>query len=365
MNVGNLLARAGTSCADFPAVALGSQRLLTYGQLARRAGGIAAALRVRHDLRPGDRVALVMRNSVPYLETLFAIWYAGLIAVPVNPRLHAREIGQILEDCGARLCFVTDDTAQTVNDAIAGLLPAPCIIPVSSRDYAALCAAEPMEPVECTPLDGAWLFYTSGTTGRSKGALLSHRSLMAMSCAYFVDVDTVGPRDSILHAAPLSHGSGLYILPYVAAAATHVVPESGKFDPAEMFDLIASHRGVSFFVAPTMIHRLLDSPLMGSTDTGNLKTIIAGGAPSMPPIPAACWRPWDRSWRRSMVRARRRCRSPPCRNGGCSTSPIRVSSSAWPRSARLSAMSRCGWSTRPGCPCPPERRARWWCAAMW
>src|SRR5260370_3666827 len=79
----------------------------------------------------------------------------------------------------------------------------------------------------------AWLFYTSGTTGKSKGAMLSHRNLRAMAIAHLADVETVDERASLIHSAPMSHGSGLYILPYVARGARQVVPASSAYEPAE------------------------------------------------------------------------------------------------------------------------------------
>ena len=131
--------------------------------------------------------------------------------------------------------------------------------------------AEPAEE------DVAWLFYTSGTTGRPKGVMLTHRNLLAMTLAYFADVDEIRPGDTILHAAPMSHGSGLYIVPHVAHAALHLVPESGGFDPEEIFALLPRWRGVAMFAAPTMVKRLVERP--GDADTTNLKTIVYGGGP--------------------------------------------------------------------------------------
>jgi acyl-CoA synthetase (AMP-forming)/AMP-acid ligase II len=107
--------------------------------------------------------------------------------------------------------------------------------------------------------------------------MLTHRNLLFASRAYFADIDKLGPGDAILHAAPLSHGSGLYGLPHFAAGALNVIPESGGFEPAELFDLMDRWPNASFFAAPTMIVRLLASP--AARTPRQLKTIAYGGAP--------------------------------------------------------------------------------------
>jgi long-chain acyl-CoA synthetase len=226
-------------------------------------------MRARHRLAPGDRVALAMKNCPEYYEVLLACWHAGLTAVPMNAKLHPKEFAYILANAGARLCVATPELAGSIAGAE--------VIAAGSSEYARLEDA-PEAPADVRPEDTAWLFYTSGTTGMPKGAMLTHRNLLFASLAYFTDIDRLAPGDSILHAAPLTHGSGLYGLPHLAAGALNVIPESGSFEPEEIFRLIAAHRGVSFFAAPTMLVRLMASGAAGSADLRNLKTITYGGA---------------------------------------------------------------------------------------
>jgi acyl-CoA synthetase (AMP-forming)/AMP-acid ligase II len=131
-------------------------------------------------------------------------------------------------------------------------------------------------PRTTDPASLAWLFYTSGTTGRSKGAMLSHRNLMAMTVSHLADFDSPDEYSSLIHGAPMSHGSGLYVPPYVSRGARQVVPASGAFEPLEFLDLCEHHPGCSAFLAPTMVARLVQT---GRARPRNLTTIVYGGGP--------------------------------------------------------------------------------------
>ncbi|MGE5096260.1 MAG: AMP-binding protein [Betaproteobacteria bacterium] len=255
MNVAGWLQRSARAAPGSVAIHRGRQPWITYGELARRASCIAHSLRVRMGLAAGDRVAIAMTNAPEYLEMLYGIWWGGLAAVPINAKLHAREIAYIHEHSGARLLIERPEQVRELRGDAS--------MELHAGDAAAL----------------AWLFYTSGTTGQPKGAMLSHRNLAQMTLSYFVDVDAVHERGSLLHAAPMSHGSGLYNFTHLAKGAAQVVPESGGFEAAEVLDLLEAHSGVSFFAAPTIVKRLADAAASSGARATGLQTLVYGGGP--------------------------------------------------------------------------------------
>jgi acyl-CoA synthetase (AMP-forming)/AMP-acid ligase II len=269
MNLATWIDRNGRHAAGRPAISVGGRPVLTYGDWARRSAVMAAHL--QEHCRPGDRVAIAMTNRPDFLVSLFAIWHAGLAAVPMNAKLHANEFRYIIEDAGASLVLASPDLAESVSQTR--------MIVTESADWQRLGSGDGIAVVPRAPDDLAWLFYTSGTTGRPKGAMLTHRNLLMASLSYYADLDHVETRDAILHAAPLSHGSGIYALPFIAQAANNILPESHSFDPAEVTALLAQHERVSFFAAPTMVMRLVNDPVFAASDNRGLDTIVYGGGP--------------------------------------------------------------------------------------
>ena len=136
MNLAHLLLRNARLQPKAPALAQGKHLVRTYGELAERVARLAAGLRQKLDLQRGDRVALAMKNGVEYHEVLFACWHAGLVAVPMNAKLHPKEFAYILENSGAKACFVTPD----LESAIPGATPV--------REIERL-RAEPLAPALC------------------------------------------------------------------------------------------------------------------------------------------------------------------------------------------------------------------------
>lgn len=279
MNIAQLLVRSATVFPSHPAVLLGTQTLFDYRRLAERAARIAGYLRGNLKLVPGDRVALFMTNCPQYLEVLYGAWWAGLVAVPVNAKLHPRELAYVLDNAEAFSLFVSADLAAEASLAAGECKSIRRVFVSSGKEYTELLNVAPIAIEHRNPDDLAWLFYTSGTTGHPKGVMQTHRNLLAMTSCYFSDVDPVAPADCIVYAAPMSHGAGLYNFAHVLKAARHVVPESEGFDPVELCELADRLGRLSLFAAPTMVKRVVDRVEATGADPAGFKTLVYGGGP--------------------------------------------------------------------------------------
>lgn len=276
MNIAHLLRRSALLSADQPAVLHGDTVLWTYATLGARTAALAAYLRTHCGVAPGDRVAIYAANTPEYLEALHAILWAGAVSVPVNYKLHAKELAYVLADSGARVVLASQALAPAAREAGA---PDTGLLVFGSDAYRAAVTHTPMEICDRAPEDVASLFYTSGTTGRPKGVMQTHRNLLAMTACYFTDVDDILPGDAMVYAAPMSHGAGLYNYAQVLRGGRHVVPLSGGFEPAELVQLAASVGQLTLFAAPTMVHRLVDRVQSTGADVSGFKTIVYGGGP--------------------------------------------------------------------------------------
>jgi long-chain acyl-CoA synthetase len=277
-NVAALLERTACVWPRLPAIAHGATTVADYRRFAERATRIATGLRLC-GCDEGDRVLIVARNSPAYIEALFACWWSGLVAVPVNAKLHAKELEFVVENTSARMAFV-DDTSWGALGSPTTASALREVIVLGSAAYETLASASASaHPAPVRQDDAAWLFYTSGTTGRPKGVAITHGNLHALALCFLADVEAVRPGDSILHPAPLSHGSGLYLFPHVARGAVSVVPESGGFDAAEIAALTHAWGRSLFFAAPTMLKRCVEGASLADAKIDSIKAIVFGGGP--------------------------------------------------------------------------------------
>jgi long-chain acyl-CoA synthetase len=281
MNVAGLLARAAARSPDCAAVYEHEAVHSTYGQLRETAARIATSLRAYHGLEPGDRVALVGRNRPAYIEAMLGAWHAGMVVVPINYRLHALEVEHILIDSGAALCICDGGLRDPLESLAVARPEAERTHIVDWNELAADARARVPSRLHESHLDDlAWLFYTSGTTGRPKGVMLSHGNLRQMVLNFRSDVLAPAADHRFAHVAPLSHGSGMYLLASIAAGAGNVVP-SAQSPHLGGLELLESHRGVIAFMAPTMVRRLVEHCRRSAFDTGRIELIVYGGGPML------------------------------------------------------------------------------------
>jgi len=277
MNIGQWLERRATLSPDRPALYLGRQRVADYRAFHDRALQVAGWLAAQ-GIVPGDRVAIFMKNCPEYLIAQYGIWYAGCAVVPINAKLHGREAAFILQDSGSTLSFTSPGLTEALSEAQA---PGRAV-DITGPDWSRIFAqnAPPMTRVARRASDDlCWLFYTSGTTGRPKGVIITHRMMIAMSLCYETDCDTVRSGDATLYAAPMSHGAGIYNMAHVLKGARHVCPPSGGFEPAEIFDLARHFGSVQMFAAPTMVKRMTQAAKAAGETGEGLRTVVYGGGP--------------------------------------------------------------------------------------
>lgn len=292
MNVGAFLTKAARLHPSKTAVA-GDDAELRYDEMDARAAVFAAGLR-RRGYAPRDRVVLFMPNRADYLVALFGLFKGGFVAVPVNAKLHASELGFIVGHCGARAVVCAAKSRAVVDEALAATpgverIDADGDGPSSFRAVIESGRPHAAADAEVAPDDLAWIFYTSGTMGRPKGAMLTHRNLSACTVNALADICDFQPEDVVLHVAPLSHGSGLYALPSIARGATNLISPGGSFDPADMLRTVAREKvTIIAFLAPTMIYMLLEAD--PALEVPTLRCVPYGGAPIDPGLAEAAIR---------------------------------------------------------------------------
>ncbi|MCE7029087.1 acyl-CoA synthetase [Jiella avicenniae] len=285
-NLAHLVTRAARRLGDRPALVWGERRW-SWRDFDARVGAMAAALRDRFGVTKGDRILVQSQNCNQMFEAMFACFRLGAVYVPTNFRQTPEEVAYLLAASGASglICNAsfpahaeTCQRSERAPDFTIAIGEA-----AFGEDYDALVEAhlgQDVANVDVDRDDPCWFFFTSGTTGRPKAAVLTHGQMAFVAVNHLNDLmPGTGSDDVSLVVAPLSHGAGVHQLTQVAAGATTVLLPSERFDVAEAWGLVERYKVSNMFTVPTIVKRLVEHPAVDDFDHSSLRYVIYAGAP--------------------------------------------------------------------------------------
>ena len=285
--LGEILARNARREPTRTALVFGDSSL-TFAELDERVNRLANALAARGVGR-GDQVAVLMYNALEVVESFFACQKLGACPVPVNFRLAPSELAYILEDSesvavltdGQLTSLALESTASL--DAVRFVATTGDVLPGSESYEELLASGTPEAPdVDVSEDDLAFLMYTSGTTGRPKGAMLTHQNLVMNTINWSIEMEA-RPGDIWLSGLPLFHIGGVNgILPFIYVAGTSVITPSTNFDPLESLHLLAKHRATMCYFVPTQWQQICSLPEAQEIDTSVLRKALWGASQAPP-----------------------------------------------------------------------------------
>ncbi|NUH64204.1 AMP-binding protein [Sulfitobacter sp. S0837] len=281
MNLSHFLTSAARRHGDDIGLVWG-EAIWTWAELEARATAFAAALRDRYGMQKGDRLLVQSANCNQMFEAAFACWKLGCVWVPANFRQTPEEVAWLAGSSGAKGLLAGAEFA----DHIAACDSAAFTVTIGGEgadDYDALVSVHAGTAVNAEPVerdDPAWFFFTSGTTGKPKAAVLTHGQLAFVVTNHLCDLmPGTGPDDASIVVAPLSHGAGVHQLAQVAHGVKTILPCGTKFDPAEVWRLVAKWRVTNVFTVPTIVKLLVEHPSVHEHDHTSLRYVIYAGAP--------------------------------------------------------------------------------------
>lgn len=266
--------------AELPAIRELDGRVTTYAELGRRAGRLVAGLNELGVVK-GDRVVILTKNRSESFVIDHALAIGGFVRVALSYRLHAREVAEIVEDSAAAAVILDGERL----DMLPALAEYPgTIICVDHLDGVThldeVFAQEEADPIEVLPTDLVWMPYTSGTSGRPKGVMHSHRSLLAVLRNVAAELPDAHSGDVLVHVAPVTHLSGYAMMLYFLKGASHIaVPQ---FAPGEYLEIVENAGATVLPLVPTMINMLLPVIDEVKPDLSTVRTVIYGGSAIAP-----------------------------------------------------------------------------------
>ena len=281
MNSPDILVNAAKRFPDRDCVIEGD-RSITFAEAHHRADRLAASL-IALGLRPGDRVALLAANELEYLEIQVAAMRARLILVPLNFRLAVPELAYIVSDSAPRVLIhgtgyaeqaAALDVADTFHLGPGG----------TGRPYTELLAADHQAPDPRPALDDAaacTILYTSGTTDRPKGAIISNRALLARLNMFAIEMG-LRPGDVFVQPLPMFHIAAHVSYSFAYIGATNVMVAG--FDPPAVLALLERHHATHVLLVPTMIRLLVEHPAMTDAELSSLRLVLYGASPIQPDL---------------------------------------------------------------------------------
>lgn len=285
MNLATFLTQAARRDPEGAALVMGA-KIWTWAEFEARVEALAAALAAR-GLRKGDRALCQSQNCMEMMQAMFAVWRIGAIWVPANFRQTPEEVTWLAEASGARAIFCN---AAFPQHAALCRARSPALefafsfgaaeFGSSVEDLTAEFMGRKAEVAAVERDDPCWFFFTSGTTGRPKAAILTHGQMGFVVTNHLADLmPGLTSADASLVVAPLSHGAGVHQLTQVARGVKTVLLPTEKFDPAEVWDLVKAWRISTMFTVPTILKLLVEHPSAEAADKSSLRYVIYAGAP--------------------------------------------------------------------------------------
>jgi acyl-CoA synthetase (AMP-forming)/AMP-acid ligase II len=285
MNLAHFMRQSGRRYGDEIGFGWG-ENTWTWAELDGRIDAVGAAL-IERGVAKGDRVLVQARNCNQLFESMFACFRIGAVWVPTNFRQTPDEVAYLAEASGASAMICSSDFPDHVRASRGAASGIRFVLSIGAsdfgEDYDALAAAyagaaAPTAPVEHD--DPCWFFFTSGTTGRPKAAVLTHGQMGFVVTNHLCDLmPGTTHRDASLVVAPLSHGAGIHALAQVARGAKTVLPSGDRFDSEAAWRLVEKWRVTNMFTVPTILKTLTEHPSVDAYDHSSLRHVIYAGAP--------------------------------------------------------------------------------------